>query len=230
MGACTQEDKHLEHSSPDLNISKLSEHCYLHTSYLDTESFGKVPCNGLIVVKNDRAIIYDTPTTDSVSSELIDILSAKGIMIDGVVSTHFHVDCLGGLRAFHEAGIPSYGNIRTIEFAKRDSVIAPINPINDSMRIKMEGLELLVGFYGEGHTKDNMIAYIPEDKVMFGGCLVKSNGAGKGNLADANIEAWPKSIERVRERFPDVDVVVPGHGEPGDIGLLNYTQDLFHEK
>ncbi len=47
-----------------------------------------------------------------------------------------------------------------------------------------------------------------------------------GNLADADLVAWPQAIRRVIERFPDATTVVPGHGAPGGFELLTHTRDL----
>lgn len=37
---------------------------------------------------------------------------------------------------------------------------------------------------------------------------------------------WPLSIQKVINRYPDVKLVVPGHGKVGDISLLTHTQKL----
>ena len=43
-----------------------------------------------------------------------------------------------------------------------------------------------VFFPGAGHTRDNLVVWLPEHRVLFGGCMVKSaRGRTPGNLADA---------------------------------------------
>ncbi len=39
---------------------------------------------------------------------------------------------------------------------------------------------------------------------MFGGCLIKEEGAGKGNLAEANVEEWPNTVRKVKMKYPEV--------------------------
>ena len=75
----------------------------------------------------------------------------------------------------------------------------------------------------------NIATYIPEDQVLFGGCMVKAYGASKGNVADADQENWPKAIRRLQRKFKNATVIVPGHGFPGDQELLNYTIELFEK-
>lgn len=179
--------------SENLLIWQLSEHVYEHISYLDTESFGKVSCNGMVVVKDGEAIVFDTPTDEKSSRELIHYFTEKSpATIKAVVAIHFHTDCVGGLRAFHRKDIPSYASRRTINLLKnkKDVPELPHNGFDDYLELEVGNKKVLAEFFGEGHTKDNVIGYFPEEKVIFGGCLFKEEGAGKGNLEDANVQAW----------------------------------------
>jgi len=98
-----------------------------------------------------------------------------------------------------------------------------------------EGLKLNVGeeivevyFPGESHSTDNTVVYFHNKKVLFGGCMVKSlESRGPGFTGDANMEEWPKSVEKVLKRYKDARIVVPGHGNWGDTKLLRHTIDLL---
>ncbi len=216
------------YASETLLVEKISDRVYQHTSFLDTESFGTVPCNGMIVMNDGEAVIFDTPTTEAASSELIDwIENQRQSSVRAVVPTHFHQDCLAGLDEFHRRQIPSYGYRRTIDLARQNGATPPQNSFDDSLELPVGKQTVRVAFVGEGHTKDNVVAYFSADKVLFGGCLVKEVGAGKGNLEDANPTAWPATIARLKECYPKVAVVVPGHGERGGVELLDYTRELF---
>ncbi|WP_342088261.1 subclass B1 metallo-beta-lactamase [Dyadobacter sp. OTU695] len=215
----------------DLIIQKVSDHAYNHITYLQTESFGKVPCNGLIVFDEGEAVIFDTPVDDATSEKVIrwveDSLHCK---VKAVIATHFHEDCVGGLKAFHEHGIPSYATNRTIAFDKERKFPVPQKGFDDRLDLKVGKKKVLAAFYGEGHTRDNIIGYFPDEKVMFGGCLIKEVDATKGNLADANVQAWSATVTTIKAKYPDVKVVIPGHGKIGDNALLDYTIKLFSEK
>ena len=74
---------------------------------------------------------------------------------------------------------------------------------------------------------DNLVVYVPEARVLFGGCAVhEASRTTAGNVADADLNAWPESLRRVRARYPEAQVVVPGHGVPGDLGLLDHSVAL----
>ncbi len=213
-------------------ILPLGAHTYVHRSWLYDNVWGKVPCNGMVYINNKEAIVFDTPTNDTAATELIDWLQGQGIKIRAVVVNHFHGDCLGGLKAFHDAGIPSYANNLTLKLAGEDVKNHPVVPQNgfDGELILTVGSGKVINRYcGEAHTKDNIVSYVPEDRALFGGCMVKEMGAGKGNLNDANQATWPATIAQVKQHFGEAKYVVPGHGRHGDTRLLDYTIKLFSQ-
>lgn len=214
--------------SSDLIVTQIAENSFEHTSFLQTNDFGNVPCNGLIVRNSNEVIIFDTPTNDKTSEELIKwIKETLHCKINAIVPTHFHDDCLGGLKAFDENDIPSYAYFKTIEFAKEKNFVVPKNSFNDSLILKVGNENTIVKFFGEGHTKDNVVGYFPGDNIMFGGCLIKELKASKGFLGDANVTDWSVTVENVKKAYPNLKIVVPGHGKYGNEELLDYTIKLF---
>ncbi|HMQ76283.1 MAG TPA: subclass B1 metallo-beta-lactamase [Flavobacteriales bacterium] len=214
--------------SPELIVEQVTPNAFVHTSYKQTQDFGKVPCNGLVVRSGHEAIVFDTPTSDSSAAELIRwVQDSLHCRISAVIPTHFHDDCLGGLKAFHAGGIPTYAHLRTIALAAADSAEVPQRGFTDSFQLTVGNEQITATFHGEGHTKDNVVGYFPSEQVLFGGCLIKELGASKGYLGDANEAAWSGTVEAVKKAHPDVRVVVPGHGQVGNSKLLDYTIGLF---
>lgn len=213
-----------------IKFTELKSNIYVHETYLQTQTWGKVGCNGLVYVVGKEAVIFDTPTDSVSSEELFRSLDKAGIKIKAVVVNHFHNDCLGGLKEFHKRGIKSYASNKTIELAKKDSVEVPKNGFQTESKLKI-GKKTIINFQpGAAHTHDNIVSYIPSEKVMFGGCMVKEINAGKGFLGDADVKAWPSTIEKVKAKFPKVEYVIPGHGQYGGKELFEYTIQLFSEK
>ena len=216
--------------SGDLVVTQLTENAFEHTSFLQTDDFGNVPCNGLIVRNSNEVIVFDTPASDKSAQELISwIKETLHCKVNAIVPTHFHNDCLGGLKAFDENAIPSYASFKTIELAKENKFRVPQNGFRDSLVLKVGTEKTIVKFFGQGHTSDNVVGYFPAEKILFGGCLIKEIGAGKGYLGDANVAAWSGTVEKVKKEYPDVKIVVPGHGEYGNKKLLDYTIRLFRK-
>ncbi len=217
-----------DYSSDTLKVYRVSDHVYVHLSYLETESFGKVECNGAIFFDNGEAVILDTPAGREDSEELIRwVTDSLGCTIKAVVPTHFHKDCLGGLQEFHRKDIPSYAENATTTLAASHGFPVPQHGFDQSQTLRAGTLEIELSCRGAGHTTDNITAYLSGDHVLFGGCLIKASGASKGNLEDADVAAWPETVERIKSAYPEVKIVIPGHGDTGGKELLDYTEILF---
>lgn len=225
---CESQESNILYQTDNLKIVKLTENSLVHISYLDTDDYGKVACNGMIVMDGGEAIVFDTPTNDSASEELINWIETQvSCKVIAVVATHFHSDCLGGINAFHKREITSYANNQTIELAKSANASFPQKGFDQSLEMKVGSKVILNAFFGEGHTKDNIVSYFPEDRVLFGGCLIKEEGAGKGYLGDANVNEWAITVKKIKSKFQNSEIVVPGHGNSGNQQLLDYTIELF---
>ncbi len=202
----------------------------MHISFLQTQTWGKVGCNGMIYIHKNQAFIFDTPADNETSEALIKTVEEQKIKIKGVIVNHFHNDCLGGLEAFHKKGIKSYASEKTIELAKKDSVTVPQIGFKEKLTLRIGKKEIVNQYLGEAHTKDNIISFIPSENTMFGGCMVKELNAGKGFLGDANEKEWSNTIRNVKTTFPNIEKVIPGHGKVGGPDLLDYTIRLFEVK
>lgn len=214
--------------SESLIITQISDNAFLHTSFLRTNDFGNVSCNGLIVRNSNEVLIFDTPTDNKSSEHLITFIKEQlRCKINAIVPTHFHNDCLGGLTSFHKVKIPSYGNYSTIKLATQSNVDAPKNGFNDSLKLSLGNTFAVVKYFGQGHTLDNVVGYFPSENILFGGCLIKELDATKGYLGDANIREWSYTVEKIKQEYANVKIVVPGHGEIGGKELLDYTIKLF---
>lgn len=185
----------------------------------------------MVYFNGDEAIVFDTPTDDQSSVELINwIQKEQGKAIKAIVVTHSHNDCLGGLSPFHVIGIKSYASTKTVELAKSNNIeVLPEISFEDAMKFQVGNESVYATFYGAGHTADNIVGYIPNEKTLFGGCLIKTMNASKGFLGDADIASWSNTVEAIKNDLPDLKVVIPGHGRHGGKELLDYTIELFRE-
>ncbi|MEM0941425.1 MAG: hypothetical protein AAGI25_16810 [Bacteroidota bacterium] len=105
--------------SETLEISRLTDSSYVHISYLKAQGFGRVSCNGLVYFNGKDSFVFDTPTTDAASTQLLNwIHQYKKAIVKAVIISHYHQDCLDGLITFHENIIPFYAKKLTVELAK----------------------------------------------------------------------------------------------------------------
>ena len=230
LSACQRPENTTLYESETLKIVQLTDRAYLHITYIDVPGYGHFGCNGLIFISDGEAAVFDTPVTDEVSNELIDwIEKEKGAKVTSLVVNHFHTDCLGGIGAFHQRGVSSYANQITINLAKKEGKEPPQNAFHGEQKLKVGGAFIDNFFPGHAHAPGNIVSYIAEESILFGGCMVKTMGAGRGNLEDADTLLWARTIRRVNRQFPKAEIVIPGHGEIGGTELLDYTIGMFDQ-
>jgi metallo-beta-lactamase class B len=57
--------------------------------------------------------------------------------------------------------------------------------------------------------------------------MIKSgNSKDLGNTTDGDLIAYPKTVDKLFDRFPMAKIVIPGHGQFGGFELIKHTKDL----
>jgi metallo-beta-lactamase class B len=215
--------------SNDIELIKLSDNAYVHVSYSDLPKFGRYPANGLIFINGSEAFLFDTPWTDSLTMDLILWLKdSMKLKIVGFVPNHWHNDCMGGLGYLINQKIESYANQMTIDIAKAKKLPIPKNGFKDSLQLHLGNKLIKCYYFGAAHSFDNIVVWIPSEQILFAGCMIKSsNSKDLGNTADGDLIAYPKTIDKLIDRFIMAKIVIPGHGEFGGYELIKHTKELL---
>ena len=223
-------DRKILYQTDTLTIEQLTDNIFVHISWLNLSNGSRFPCNGMIYKNGTEAMVFDTPTENEVSKELISwIANDLKCTIKGVVVNHHHIDCVGGLQAFHDENIPSYANQGTIELAAADSATLPQTGFEGVLELQVGNGHVINQYFGKGHTADNIVSYVPEEKTLFGGCMIKAVGAGRGNLVDADTTQWSSTVQQIKNTWPELEWVIPGHQESGGKELLDFTIEMFNQ-
>jgi metallo-beta-lactamase class B len=136
--------------------------------------------------------------------------------IRDVIITHAHADRIGGAGEAQRRGAHVHALARTIAHARQRGQAVPDVTEPEQAPLTIGGVELELFYPGPGHTDDNLVVYLPATRILYGGCFLKSSTASDlGNIADADLVAWPASLRRVSEHVPKPAIVVPGHGPLG---------------
>ena len=215
----------------DVELVKISATTFNHISYHDLPNFQHVPANGLIYIDQGKAFIIDTPWTDEETATLLNWLKdSLNVTVAGAIVTHWHIDCMGGLREIQKAGINSYASNLTREIARSKNLPVPDVGFQDSLKLYLNDKEIVCRYLGAGHTIDNIVVWLPAEKTLFGGCMVKTLGANSlGNTEDADLSEWPKTLKQVLAEFSNSEIVIPGHGNFGNLDLIHHTIKLCED-
>ncbi len=217
--------------SEDIVLHPIAEGVWVHTTYFDVPGSGRCPANGLVVIDGEEALLVDLPWTDEQTGVLCDwIAENHGAAVKVVVPTHFHQDCMGGLAEAHRRGATSWASDKTVALARQKGLPVPRLPFRVRAALRCGSTVAYATTHGPGHSIDNIVVWLPKQKILFGGCLVKSLDAESlGNTQDGDLQAYPTTLQRVRAAYPQAKIVVPGHGQWGGPELIDYTLKLCLE-
>lgn len=211
----------------EVRLRQIRPGVWVHVSTWRFDDGTVFPMNGLVVRDGDGLLLVDTAWGEEATAALLDAIDVEiGLPVRKAIVTHFHDDRLSGTDVLEAHGVTVYATPLTRRLATAEGNVVPRDSLTD---LDAPGDAVAVGpvevFYpGAGHASDNLIVYVPQAHVLFGGCAVhEASRETNGNVADADLGSWPMAIRRVQSRYPDVEVVVPGHGVPGGPALLDHT-------
>ncbi|QIR15377.1 subclass B1 metallo-beta-lactamase [Shewanella aestuarii] len=225
----TQVDNTLEHphQQGQLEITAIGDGVYLHKSYLNIGSWGLVVANGLVVVDNNQAYIIDTPWTDTDTAQLVSWIKKQGYTLIASISTHSHQDTSGGIGYLNGIGIKTVVSETTQQLLALSGQTTATSTFNTNHYELKTGL-IEVDFIGPGHTKDNLVVWLPKQQILFAGCLVKSlDNQSMGYIKESDLTQWPLTLEQLKRQFNQAKILVPGHGTPGDMTLVDHSIKLI---
>ncbi|HYE12494.1 MAG TPA: subclass B1 metallo-beta-lactamase [Patescibacteria group bacterium] len=227
------EEQILKSGSEDSNyveLNRVKDNIWVHTTYTDYKG-NRTPSNGLVIETSDGLVLIDTPWNNEQTKELIKLTKGKFSKdFSLAIITHAHVDRIGGINTLLENKIDVRSTSLTAESAVKYGFKEPDPSLDSNPDIKIGNVAFEVFYPGEGHSEDNIVVWLPKEKVLFGGCIVKNlNSEGLGSTTDANIEQWPISLNKLLEKYSDADVVIPGHGKWGSVELIKHTLELLKQ-
>lgn len=214
-----------------IGLARLSDSVWVHTSFYNYDG-NRVPSNGVIVLTGAGLVLIDTPWTPGQTRELLEAAERQfGRKVVLALVTHAHQDRIGGMDVLIENGVKVLSTPMTCELAGKAGYPKPQPVLDPGSQTLTVGRTVIEVYYpGPSHTLDNVVVYLPGDRVLFGGCVVKAAGATNlGNLEDGDPQQYPAAVGRLMERYPDASFVVPGHGAWGGLELLTHTLELAEE-
>lgn len=177
------------------------------------------------IVGRDGVVVIDTCFTERRSRWFYDAVrrTAGDRAIRTLINTHHHGDHTHGNYVFlpaatiigHEkcreeviaAGLATKGLFPGVDWG--EIVVAPpVVTFQDRLNVYVDDLRVELMFVGPAHTTNDIVAWIPERRVLFTGDVVFNQGTPFAMMG--SIAGWLEALERLKAL--DVATVVPGHG------------------
>jgi len=215
---------------PALKITPLTGNFYIFTTY---QQMGKdtIPSNSMYLVTTAGVVLFDTPWDSTQNQPLLDSIYARHHQkVVLCIVTHFHEDRTGGLAFLRKQGVATYSSELTYSLCIQHHMPLAENVFTGDTLFRVGNDSFQTYYPGEGHTKDNIVIWFPKDRILYGGCLVKSVAWDDlGFIGDANLIEWPRSVEKVIRQFPHPAFVIPGHADWTDNQSLYHTLKLLEQ-
>lgn len=208
----------------NLKITHLTGDFYVFTTY-NFYKGSTIPANGLYVVTNSGVIMIDSPWDTTQFQPLLDSIKLKhkkDVVL--CIATHFHEDRTGGLEYYRSKGIATYTTKRTDELSKARGMKRAEFLIDQDTVFTFSQYSFQTYYPGKGHAPDNIVIWFEKEKILYGGCLVKSLADNTlGNMGDASTTDYAATIKNVKQKCNHPNYVIPGHNSWASIRSLDHT-------
>ncbi len=216
-----------------VTLSKVGDKVWVHTTNYSLPGQTPISSNGLVYVDGDTVTLIDGAWGELATLSLIETVKAEtGLPVTKMVVTNHFPNQTTGVDAAEYVGIEIITHPDTPALAARSawptpntSVAALLKP---GSRIKVGSLE--VAYPGPGRTTDNLVVYIPSEKILYAGITLR--GAGEtslGNIENANLKTWTTALQWTKSTYNDAVLIVPGHGKGTNLALFDATLKLLSD-
>jgi len=219
-------------AAPDMHAQRVSETSWYveGLSALGTRANQNFISNSAFVVTPEGVVVIDALGSPALAEHLMaEIRKVTSLPVTHVILTHYHADHIYGLQAFKARGARLIAHKAAQEYLNSDTArlrleasrhdLAPW--INEATRLVpadewidgpkdlvVGGVHFLLTPVGPSHTPEDLVVYLPREKVLFAGDLVFRSRIPFVGQADSG--HWIKALETILSF--DAQVVVPGHG------------------
>ena len=213
-----------------LQISHLTGDFYVYKTFHDYKGT-LISANAMYLVTDKGVVLFDAPWDKTQFQPLLDSIKArhnKAVVM--CFATHSHEDRAGGLEFYKKKGINTYTIKLTDQILKKNKEPRAQFVIPNDTVFTVGQHKFQVYYPGKGHASDNIVVWFDKEKVLYGGCFIKSTEATDlGYLGDTDVKEWEKSIKRVQAKFKNPKYIITGHDDWEDLGSLNHTLKLVNE-
>ncbi len=157
----------------------------------------------------------------------LDIQKITDKPVSEVVDTDFNPDRAGGNAYWKQRGVKVIATEKTAKLLKTDwggywakvrKILTDLPQTEDSLPtvtypgdFMLQDAKVKAFFLGPTHMPDDIFVYFPDERVLYAGNILKEQ---PGNLASADLDAYMKSLEKLKALHLDIDSIISGHWSP----------------
>lgn len=217
-------------SGKELLITPLTGNFYIYTTYHVYQG-ERYPANGMYLITSKGAVLFDSPWDTTQFQPLLDsIRSRHHTNVVLCIATHFHEDRTGGLEYYRLKGIRTYTSRQTDELSKAKGKKRAEYLIDKDSTFRIGEYSFQTYYPGKGHAPDNIVIWFEKEKILYGGCLIKStDDETLGNMSDASVKDYETTLVNVQRHCPQPRYIIPGHNSWVNPGSLKHSLHMAKE-
>lgn len=211
----------------NLVIRPLTGNFYIYTT-CNFYKGARYPANGMYLLTSGGAVLFDTPWDTTQFQPLLDSIRAKhNQQVVMCIATHFHEDRTGGLEYYRKKGIRTYTSKQTDELSVKNGMKRAEYLLGKDTVFSVGEYSFQTYYPGWGHAPDNIVIWFEKEKILYGGCLIKSvDDNSLGNLSDASVKDYATTLRNVQHACRNPRFIIPGHNSWTDPGSLKHSLQL----
>jgi metallo-beta-lactamase class B len=219
-----------QNAESSLEIFHLTGDFYVYKTY-NLYKGNRIPANGMYLVTNAGVVLIDSPWDTTQFQPLLDSIRIKhNKNVTICIATHFHEDRTGGLEYYKQQGIKTFTTRQTDALSKQRGMKRAEFLIDKDTVFTVGQYKFQTYFPGQGHAPDNIVVWFEKEKVLYGGCLIKSvDDSTLGNLGDANVKTYATSLESVQQKCKKPKYIIPGHNSWTSTKSLQHTLEMAQQ-
>ena len=213
-----------------LAIAHLTGDFYIYTTYNTYKEY-QVPANGMYLLTEKGAVMFDTPWDTTQFQPLLDSIKEKhNKEVIMCFATHWHSDKTAGLEYYRQLGIKTYTTSLTDELSKQNNKKRAEFLMTSDTVFTIGAYSFQTYFPGEGHTKDNIVIWFAQQKILYGGCLIKGvDTEDLGFVDDGNTQAYAATLKKVQRKFRKPAYIIIAHSDWNDTHSLKHSLKMAKE-
>ena len=222
--ALTLQQAVAQKSHGPLVITPLTDNFYIYRTYGQYKGTS-IPVNAMYVVTDSGVVVFDTPWDTTQFQPLLDSIALRhhkrAILC---IATHFHDDRTAGLSYFASQGISTYTTRLTDSLSKQHGNKRATHLLGGDTIFTVGQYQFQAYYPGAGHTADNIVVWFDQQKILYGGCLIKgTDNPSLGNLGDADVQAYASTVRHVMQQCQHPKYVITGHDNWDSIRSVRHT-------